>query len=260
MRQRDTKGERHGKDPNSGHSTGFDFSGTRCIVTGAASGIEERTAQIMLDSGAQVLAIDVQEPPSRWQNLHSGLTFVRCDVRQREAIAAAIAGFADQHGGIDSVVTAAGIYGRDVLLDELTEDDVRAVVDVNVLGTLWTVQAAMPHLRLSSGSVVCVGSVAGRMGGVRAGAHYAASKGAIHAIVRSLAKSEAVHGVRANGVAPGPVATPMIDGRGYSPSEFPLKRFAEPEELARSICFLVSTSSSYTTGVVLDVNGGIHVS
>jgi len=255
------KADPKGKQLNFSGSTSFDFSGARCIVTGAASGIGAQTAQMMLDSGARVLAIDVQEPPAGWSLRRSrDVTFARCDVRHRDEVATAVDKFAAAQDGIDCVVTAAGIYGRNVLLDDLDEDDVRAVIDVNVLGTLWTVQAAMPYLRLSQGNMVCVGSVAGRMGGVRAGAHYAASKGAIHAIVRSLAKSEAAHGVRANGVAPGPVATPMIDGRGYSASEFPLHRIAEPDELARSICFLASSSSSYTTGAVLDVNGGIHVS
>lgn len=225
-------------------------------MTGAASGVGAATVALLTSQGAEVLALDIREPTV---SLPSGVSFEECDVRDRDSVAGVIDRFAVA-GGLTGLVTSAGIYGRDVVLDDLRPDDVEQVLDVNVAGTLWTVQAAMPYLRRSHGSVVCVGSVAGRMGGVLAGAHYAASKAGVHAIVRSVANTEVANGVRANGVAPGPVDTPMVEGRGYTTGMFPMGRFAEAVEIANVVEFLLSSAASYITGAVLDANGGVYVS
>ena len=103
---------------------------------------------------------------------------------------------------------------------------------VNLGGTIWAVHAALPNLRRSGGRVVCVGSVAGRSGGLLSGPHYGASKGGVHAFVRWLAKTEAKNGILANAIAPGPIETPMLQGRGYTPEAIPLKRSGAPEEIA----------------------------
>ncbi|WP_148573470.1 SDR family NAD(P)-dependent oxidoreductase [Nocardioides caldifontis] len=227
----------------------------RVIVTGAASGVGAATVSLLLDQGAEVLGVDVQAEPAQ---ARAGYTYAQCDVRDREQVREVFGRFAAD--GLTGLVTSAGVYGRDVALDDLRSDDVERVLAVNVAGTLWCVQAAMPHLREARGSVVCVASVAGRIGGVLAGAHYAASKGATLAMVRSVAKTEIKNGVRVNGVAPGPVDTPMIEGRGYTVDMFPIGRYARPEEVARPILFLLGSGASYATGVVLDVNGGIAFS
>lgn len=228
----------------------------RVIVTGAASGVGSATVDLLLARGARVLGVDLNphEPGT-----HSNYTFARCDVRDRDAVVEVFDGFATE-GGLTGLVTAAGVYGRDIALDDLRPDDVDQVLGVNVQGTLWSIQAAMPHLRGSQGGVVCVASVAGRVGGVLAGAHYAASKGGVLAMVRSVAKNEVKYGVRINAIAPGPVDTPMIEGRGYTPDMFPMSRFAQPQEIARPILFLLGSDASYATGVVLDVNGGVAFS
>lgn len=228
----------------------------RVIVTGAASGVGATTVSLLLEQGAEVLGVDVQPGPDQAAD---GYTYAQCDVRDREQVREAFTGFAAA-GGVTGLVTSAAVYGRDISLDDLRPDDVEDVLAVNVAGTLWCIQAAMPDLRESRGTVVCVASLAGRIGGVLAGAHYSASKGGILAMVRSVAKNEIKYGVRVNGVAPGPVDTPMIKDRGYTTDMFPIGRYAAPEEIARPILFLLGDDASYATGVVLDVNGGVAFS
>lgn len=157
------------------------------------------------------------------------------------------------------LVTCAGIYGAVTTIDQLTPEDLDAVLGINLAGTIWTVQAALPHLRRRGGRVVCVGSVAGRNGGLLSGPHYGASKGGVHAFVRRLAKTEAANGVLANAVAPGPIDTPMLQGRGYTADAVPLKRFGRAEEIASVAAFLASPGADYITGSVVDANGGSFI-
>ncbi|MEE3852998.1 SDR family NAD(P)-dependent oxidoreductase [Gordonia sp. LSe1-13] len=231
-------------------------SAQRVIVTGAASGVGRAVVELLLDRGAEVLGVDIEpDPGDQWARYR----YVSCDVRDRDRVAAVFDSFASD-GGVTGLVTSAAVYGRDIAIDDLRPDDVDRVLGVNVAGTLWCVQAALPHLRASGGSIVAVASVAGRIGGVLAGAHYSASKGGILSMIRSLAKNEIRNGVRVNGVAPGPVDTPMIEGRGYTVDMFPIGRFASPEEIARPILFLLGEEASYATGAVLDINGGVAFS
>ncbi len=228
------------------------WQGRRALVTGAAGGIGGAAARRLHGLGATVLGVDITADPA------AAFPMATADVSDRDQIGSVVRGFGDD-GGLDVLVVSAAVYGDAVSIDELTPADVERVLSVNIAGTLWTAQAALPYLRESRGSIVAVGSLAGRMGGVLAGAHYAGSKGAVHSIVRSLAKTQAEYGVRANGVAPGAVDTPMVAGRGYHPEAFPQGRFATPDEIVDGIVFLAAPTASYVNGVVLDVNGGLYV-
>lgn len=231
--------------------------GQHAVVTGAARGIGERIALELARAGARVTAFDVRDASWTVESIRAeGGTAeaAALDVTDRAAVEDAIAeAGADR---LDVLVTSAAIYGSTTPLDELTENEVDDVLDVNVKGTLWCVRAALPMLRVRGGRVVCIGSVAGKIGGVLAGPHYVASKGAVHAMVKWLAKTEARHGILANGVAPGVVDTEMIVGQGYQHDYCPLGRFAHPEEVARVAAFLATPAASYLTGTVIDVNGG----
>lgn len=229
--------------------------GQRAVVTGAARGIGAQVASELARAGAEVVVVDLRDPGDTVAAIRAeggaaaGLTL---DVTDRSAVEKALRGF----DRIDALVTSAAVYGETIDLEELDDSEVDGLLAVNVKGTLWTIRAALPLLRRQGGRVVCIGSVAGKVGGVLAGPHYVASKGGVHAMVKWLAKTEARNGIIANGVAPGVVNTEMIAGKGYAADYCPLGRLAEPEEIARVAAFLASPAASYMTGTVVDVNGG----
>lgn len=233
--------------------------GARAVVTGAARGIGRHVALELARAGATVSVLDVLDPSETVAAVKAeGGTAdgARVDVTDRAAVSAAMSAAGGAEGRLDILVTAAGVYGDVTTIDELSEAELGTVVGVNLGGTLWCAQAALPLMRAQGGRMVCIGSVAGKVGGVLAGPHYAASKGGVHAIVRWLAKNEARHGITANGIAPGVVDTEMVAGRGYQPGYCPLGRFADPAEVARVAAFLASPAASYMTGTVIDINGG----
>lgn len=239
------------------------LTGMHALVTGGASGNGAAVACRLAQAGAHVTTLDLADATVTMERIRArggAAASLVVDVSDRNAVIDTVAAAATTHGRLDVAVTAAGIYGNVTSIDDVDEKELKRVLDVNFAGALWTVQASLAHMRGRGGQIVCVGSVAGKIGGVLAGPHYAASKGAVHALVRWLAKSEAGNGIRANGVAPGAVDTPMIAGKGYPPAYCPLGRFAEPSEIAEVVSFLASPASSYMTGTVVDVNGGYYFS
>jgi 3-oxoacyl-[acyl-carrier protein] reductase len=235
---------------------------THAAVTGAAQGIGAAIAIGLADAGHAVTVLDVKDTTNTVKTIEAAghsATGAQADVRDRDAVHAAIDAAAERAGGLDVLITCAGIYGAVTTIDELMPEDLDSVLGVNLAGTIWTVQAALPHLRRHGGRVVCVGSVAGRNGGLLSGPHYGASKGGVHAFVRWLAKTEARNGILANAIAPGPIDTPMLQGRGYTADAVPLKRFGRAEEIATVAVFLASSGASYITGSVVDANGGSFI-
>ncbi len=235
---------------------------THAVVTGAAQGIGAAIAIGLADAGHAVTLLDAKDTSTTLTIIEAAghtAAGAQVDVRDRDAVRAAIDAAVDRRGRLDVLITCAGIYGAVTTIDELLPEDLDAVLGVNLAGTIWTVQAALPHLRRDGGRVVCVGSVAGRNGGLLSGPHYGASKGGVHAFVRWLAKTEAANGILANAIAPGPIDTPMLQGRGYTADAVPLKRFGRAEEIAAVAVFLASPGASYITGSVVDANGGSFI-
>jgi 3-oxoacyl-[acyl-carrier protein] reductase len=238
------------------------LDGKLAIVTGAARGIGRASALALTRAGAEVALIDVldvEEAARAVREAGGRPTTAEVDVSDRRSVHEAVAALAGERGSIDVLVTGAGIYGKTSGLDELDEEEVDKVLAVNLKGTLWMVQAALPYMTERGGKIVCIGSVAGKVGGVLAGPHYVASKGGIHALVKWVAKAGAGQGVYANGIAPGAIETDMIQGKGYASDYCPLGRLGQPEDIAEAVVFLASPASNYITGIVLDVNGGYHM-
>lgn len=175
----------------------------------------------------------------------------------------AVAATVEKFGGIDCVVTSAGIVSVEPAIDA-DADKFRKTLEVNVLGTWFAAQAAgRVMIEQGHGSIVMIGSVYGS-GGAPQRTAYCASKGAVHNLVQSLAVEWGPHGVRVNAVAPTGVRTPMvqelIDKGTYNmkgvQARTPLGRLAEPEEVAAACFYLAGPDAGFTTGHVLPVDGG----
>jgi NAD(P)-dependent dehydrogenase (short-subunit alcohol dehydrogenase family) len=238
----------------------FDLSGMRIAISGAGGGIGSETARLVATMGADVMLADLQAPGPLADYLRGQArkaTASSLDVTDRAAVEA----WAKSCGAVDALIDCAAICPFDDWTDDGWDDVAARVFNINLQGPINLCRAFMPAMiDLKAGKIALIGSIAGRLGGVRAAPHYVMSKGGIHAYVRWLAKKGAPHNVVVNAVAPGPVATPMTQGENFGPENFPMKRMAAAAEIAGPLAFLVSPAANYVSGAVLDVNGAMHFS
>lgn len=235
------------------------LQGQVAVVTGAAKGIGAAVALELARAGADLLLYDLDEPKEtadQVRELGRQVISQVLDVTDRDAVEAALSG----QQQIDVVVTSAGVYGEPIPIADMDDREMDFAYGVNVKGALWTVRAALPALRRDGGGrIVCLGSAAGEIGGVASGPQYVASKGAVHAMVKWLARSEAANGIAANAVAPGAVETDMIAGKGYTGDNTPLGRLGTAQDIAAVVAFLCTSGAGYMTGSIVDVNGGLYM-
>ena len=240
------------------------------IITGGASlrGIGWATAKRFAEEGARVAILDLDAESAQAAAKAIGPTHrgYECDVRSESACRAVVEQILNDFGQIDILVNNAGV-SQAFRLMESTQADYDLVMDVSVRGAYNMSRAVVPHLRArQTGAIVCMGSVAAqRGGGVLGGPHYAAAKGAVQSMAKAMARELAPDGIRVNAVAPGLVETELLVGKITDAGKqkvaetTPLGRLAQPLDIANSCLFLASSLSSYVTGVVLDVNGGLHI-
>ena len=240
------------------------------IVTGGASlrGIGWATAKRFADEGARVVILDLdasaaQSAAAAIGDQHLGFA---CDVRDETACQAVVLKIISDLGRVDILVNNAGVSQSHRLMDS-SQSDYDLVMDASVRGAYNMSRAVVPHFRSrQSGAIVCIGSVAAqRGGGILGGPHYSAAKGAIQTLAKSMARELGPDGIRVNAIAPGMVDTDLLigkideDGKKRVAATIPLGRLAQPLDIANACLYLVSDQSSYVTGVVLDVNGGLHI-
>jgi NAD(P)-dependent dehydrogenase (short-subunit alcohol dehydrogenase family) len=253
-----------------------EWSGKVAFVTGGSQGIGRGCAEVLADAGAAVAVCGlpdahIDETVDAIRRAGGEAMAVAADVTVRDSVRSAIDDTVARYGRLDALVASAGIqrYGSVADTPESTWDEVFAV---NVKGVYLVAQAALPHLRARRGSIVVVSSVQSHVTQANVAA-YAASKGALDALVRSIAIDEAQHGVRANAVRPGSVDTPMLraSARRFSDGSdagadalvrawgraHPLGRVATPREVGEVVAFLAGPRASFVTGEDIRVDGGL---
>jgi NAD(P)-dependent dehydrogenase (short-subunit alcohol dehydrogenase family) len=239
--------------------SGFDLTGQRILITGAAGGIGAATARVCASLDAALLLVDERPTEPLGQQLRAAgaaAQAITCDVASRAEVEA----LAASAGRVDALVLATGLCPGDDWQEPGWDDVFERVMAVNLHGPIHFARAYLPAMiEARCGRMVLVGSVAGRMGGLVASAHYVASKSGLHALVKWLARRGAPHGVLVNGIAPGAIDTAMTRGQPIDAAQIPLSRKGDAGEVAWPIAFLCSPAASYLTGTVLDVNGGLYM-
>jgi NAD(P)-dependent dehydrogenase (short-subunit alcohol dehydrogenase family) len=238
------------------------------LVTGAASGIGLATVRRLLEAGWKVAAVDRDEKAlaslSGELRLPRRLFTSALDVTDETAAEKAVAMAGEALGGLDGVVNSAGI-AADIHALETPVALLRKILDVNVVGTFIVARAAARLMKdRGGGAIVNIASVSGLRGGKGRSA-YGASKGAVVVLTQVLANDLARYNIRVNAVAPGPVDTPMVKAvhtaadRALWLRHVPMRRYAEPGEIASVIEFLLDgTRSGYVTGEIVAVDGGFR--
>lgn len=234
--------------------------GLRVLVTGSSGGVGSAIVAHLVDRGCSVVGMDVA-PPSAGAGT-DGAVFVQADVSDRERVAAAVNTAAEVVGGLDAVVGNAGVVDTVHRAQTFSESAWRRDLSTNLDGQFWVLQAAYDHLVASGdGRVVLVASVAAESG-TPGQAAYAAAKGGLISLGRSLAAEWASVGIRINSIMPGMIATPKVRAlpdstRDRFIGQIPLRRFAEPAEIAGTAAFLLSPAAGFITGSHLRVDGGM---
>ncbi|MBZ5738378.1 SDR family NAD(P)-dependent oxidoreductase [Nocardioides mangrovi] len=233
------------------------------VVTGATGGIGSATARRFADAGATTVLVDRDDPAELVAEL--GGTGHRVDLRDEDAIDALVERIVAEHGRLDSLVNIAGVFvGSEGPVAESDRKGWDLSLDVNLRATTHLTARALPHLVATNGTVVTTSSTQARA--ADAGwASYGIAKAGVEALTRYVATQYGPQGVRCNCVAPGVTATPNAlarfpeDRATAVRANTPLRRFGRPEELAEAYLFLASERSSFITGQVLPVDGGMLV-
>ena len=242
------------------------LEGKVALVTGAARGIGRAIAESLASEGADIALCDLKE---EWLSDAADAVkasgrkaiCVGADVSDSQAVGEAVGRTLEEFGKLDVLVNNAGIT-KDTLLIRMGEEDWDSVLAVNLKGAfLFTKAVAKPMMKQRSGAIVNIASIIGLIGNAGQ-CNYAASKAGLIALTKSSAKELAARNVRVNAVAPGFIESKMTeslpeDVRSKMLDAIPLKRFGSPCDVARAVLFLAGDESSYMTGQVLTVSGGM---
>jgi 3-oxoacyl-[acyl-carrier protein] reductase len=242
-----------------------ELNGKKALITGAGRGIGKTIADRFLAAGAEVWGLDIREPDdlsARIEKAAGKLHWISADLGKTGEVDGVIESAIKESGGFDILVNNAGIT-KDNLSFRMSLDEWQKVIDINLSAAFFVARTvARDMIRKRSGSIINMASVVG-IHGNGGQANYSASKAGLIGVTKSLANEVASRGVRVNAIAPGFIETDMT---AVLPEEvkqkildvIPLKRPGKQEDVAEAALFFASDSSSYITGQVLPVDGGMY--
>ncbi|RKR03270.1 NAD(P)-dependent dehydrogenase (short-subunit alcohol dehydrogenase family) [Kushneria sinocarnis] len=242
-----------------------------CIITGGAGprGIGKATARLFHEHGATVVIADLDAEKSREAaaEVAADRTMgVACDVTDKASCEAAVKAVMERYGRVDVLINNAGIT-QPLKTLEITPENYEQVTDVSLRGMLYMSQSVLPHMAdQQGGAIVNTSSVsAQRGGGIFGGPHYSAAKAGMLGLAKAMAREYGQYNIRINSVTPGLIQTDITGGKLTDEMKtqiltgIPLNRLGDAQDVAKGFLFLASDLSSYTTGAVLDINGGMHM-
>ena len=245
------------------------FVGKTVIITGAASGIGRATALIFAREQANVVCADINEIGAREtaaqvNDQGSQALALKVDVTERKQVNDMAKRAIDAFGSVQFLFNSAGAAIRRAKFLEIDDALLEKTFNLNVKGTLYGMQAILPHmLKNGHGVIVNMASMAHRRGGPGSSIHYAAAKGAVVSMTMGVAREYATQGIRALSISPGPLKTPFQAAAQSSPElierfldDIPMKRFGEPEEIGELVLFMCSDACPFMTADTVYVNGG----
>lgn len=251
-------------------SEGQELDGKVALITGAGSGIGRAIAVLFAREGAKVVVADISDNDGKQtvaliKRERGDAIFVHGDVSQSVSVKGMVETTVKKYGRLNVLVNNAGIESTGSVT-EITEEAWDKVIDINLKGTFLCSKHSAPRIVENGGVIINIASVLGLIGS-KGEAAYCASKGGIVALTRAMALDFAFQGIRVNCICPGSVLTPtfkrVMNALGnYESSlarnmeKIPLKRVAEPEEIAQAALYLASDRSSYITGSALVIDGG----
>ena len=255
----------------------FDLTGKVALVTGGNGGIGLGMADAMAQSGADIMIWGTNEEKNKKavaqlaSHGRGKIAAMRVDVSDEDAVVSSMVKTVEQMGRIDAVYANAGIgFGANSFLN-ITTEMYRKVLSVNLDGVFWTFREACRHMEERSkngdpgGSIVGIASLAAIEGAGR-NEHYAATKGAVISMMKAVAVEFAKHGVRANAILPGWIATDMTSAAQDAPAfaekvipRVPARRWGEPEDFGGVAVYLASDASTYHSGDTFVIDGGYAI-
>jgi NAD(P)-dependent dehydrogenase (short-subunit alcohol dehydrogenase family) len=246
---------------------GYDFAGKVVVITGAASGIGRATANHFSRTGARLVLADVQTDAG--QDVAGELraeggeaVFIRCNVTEEGDVQQLVTTAVDRYGSLDIAFNNAGTEGSSgVATTDLETDEWRRVVNVNLTGVWLCLKYELRHMvSQGGGCIVNTSSTAGLGAAVRAGVAYSASKHGVIGLTRTAAKEFAGRGIRINAICPGGVDTPLLERLLGSEAMTAMRSrqtaLATPDQIAETVLWLCSDSSSFVNGHALRIDGG----
>jgi len=243
----------------------MNLNGKKALISGTSRGIGKAIADRFLEAGAEVWGLDIKEPDDlkeRVEKAGGKLHWISADLGKINEVEAVIENAVKQSGGFDILVNNAGIT-KDNLSFRMSVEEWQKVLDINLTAAFFVSRTVgRDMIRRRSGSIINMASVVG-IHGNGGQANYSASKAGLIGITKSLAQEVASRGVRVNAIAPGFIESDMTAVLPEAAKEkmlgiIPLKRAGKPEDIANAALFLASDLSSYITGQVLPVDGGMY--